>query len=145
LFAERPSPPLEVIPCCADLDRIQAQAGGRDTTRAELGAERRPILVYVGKFTGWYMEQEMVDFFAVARREFPELLFVVLTQADRAPAIAALESRGIGPADYRITSAPPDEIGRYLAAADAGICFIRPCLSRSEEHTSELQSRGHLV
>jgi hypothetical protein len=130
LFGSRPSPPLEVIPCCADLDRIEAQQGERQATRAELGADGRPILVYVGKFTGWYMEREMVDFFAVARTELENLLLVVITQADRAPALAALEGRGIDPADYRITSAPPDQIGRYLAAADVGIAFIRPCLSK---------------
>ena len=130
LFGSRPSPPLEVIPCCADLDTIDAQRSGADAARAELAAGDRPILIYVGKFGGWYMEGEMVDFFATARAEVPGLLFVVLTQADREPAVAALESRGIDPADYRITSSPPDEIGRYLAAADAGICFIRPCLSK---------------
>jgi glycosyltransferase involved in cell wall biosynthesis len=76
------------------------------------------------------MEREMVDFFAVARTELENLLLVVITQADRAPALTALESRGIDPADYRITSAPSDQIGRYLAAADVGIAFIRPCLSK---------------
>jgi glycosyltransferase involved in cell wall biosynthesis len=130
LFASRPGPPLEVIPCCADLDTIEAQHGEREATRRELDAGDRPVLVYVGKFTGWYMEQEMVDFFAAARDEIPGLLFVVVTQADREPALAALAARGIGPEDFRITSSGPGEIGRYLAAADAGISFIRPCLSK---------------
>jgi hypothetical protein len=130
LFGSRPSPPLEVIPCCADLDRIEAQHDERQTTRAELDADGRRILVYVGKFTGWYMEREMADFFAVAKTELEDLLLVVITQADRSPVLSALEARGIDPEDYRITSAPPDELGRYLAAADFGICFIRPCLSK---------------
>lgn len=130
LFKDRPGPPVEVIPCCADLSTIEAQADAREATRRELDAGDRPVLVYVGKFTGWYMEQEMVDFFAAAREEIPDLLFVVVTQADREPALKALAARGIGEADFRITSSPPGEIGRYLAAADAGISFIRPCLSK---------------
>lgn len=130
LFAGGPQPALEVIPCCADLATIEAQASAREATRRELDAGDRPVLVYVGKFTGWYMEREMVDFFAAAREALPSLLFVILTQADRAPATAALAARGIGPEDFRITSAPPGEIGRYLAAADAGIAFIKPCLSK---------------
>jgi glycosyltransferase involved in cell wall biosynthesis len=138
LFAERPSPPLEVIPCCADIELIERQRDGREATRTELGADGRPVLLYVGKFTGWYMEREMVDFFQVARTEIPDLLFVVLTQADRTPAIAALESQGVDPADYRITSAPADEMGRYLAAADLGICFIRPCLSKIASSPTKL-------
>jgi glycosyltransferase involved in cell wall biosynthesis len=99
-------------------------------TRAELGAEERPVILYVGKFTGWYMEREMADFVAVAREQSPELLFVVVTQADREPVLAALAARGIDAQDFRVTSAAPGEIGRYLAAADAAICFIRPCLSK---------------
>jgi hypothetical protein len=98
--------------------------------RAELDAGERPILLYVGKFTGWYMEQEMVEFYAAARAQLSELLFVVVTQADRAPVVDAFERHGIDPADYRITSSPADQIGRYLAAADAGIAFIRPVLSK---------------
>jgi hypothetical protein len=130
LFGESRSPRLEVIPCCADLDRLSEQRGARDSVRAELGAKDRAILVYVGKFTGWYMEREMVDFFAVARRELPRLLFLVVTQADHLPIVSALERRGIGPSEYRITSAPHREIGRYLAAADLGIAFVRPCFSK---------------
>jgi hypothetical protein len=130
LFAGHPGPPVQVIPCCADLAAIQARQDEREATRAELNAGDRPILLYVGKFTGWYMEREMVDFFAAARKRIPDLLFAIVTQADREPAVAALRARGIDPADFRITSAAPGEIGRYLAAADAGIAFIRPCLSK---------------
>jgi glycosyltransferase involved in cell wall biosynthesis len=130
LFANRPGPPVEVIPCCADTAAIEAQTDARADTRRDLDAGDRPVLVYVGKFTGWYMESEMVDFFATAREELPDLLFVVLTQADREPALEALAARGIDPADFRITSAAPGEIGRYLAAADIGIAFIRPCFSK---------------
>jgi glycosyltransferase involved in cell wall biosynthesis len=130
LFGERQAPPVEVIPCCADIGAIQALAGRREETRQELAVGDRPVLLYVGKFTGWYMEQEMVDFFVAAREHVPGLLFLILTQADREPALQALAARGVGQADYRIAQAPPGEIGRYLAAADAGISFIRPCLSK---------------
>ena len=130
LLGDRAAPPVEVIPCCADLDAIEAGARDRDSTRRELDAGDRPVLVYVGKFTGWYMEREMVDFYAVAREELPGLLFVVITQADRQPAIEALAAGGVSPDDYRITTSPPGEIGRYLAAADAGIAFIKPCFSK---------------
>jgi glycosyltransferase involved in cell wall biosynthesis len=127
-----------VIPCCADLKRLEAGPAEVEAARAELGLEGRPAMVYVGKFTGWYLEGEMVDFFAVARSEIPELAFVVITQADRAPAISALKSRGIDESDYRITSAPPDRVGRLLAAADLGISFIRPCFSKISSSPTKL-------
>jgi glycosyltransferase involved in cell wall biosynthesis len=131
LFADRPEPPhLEVIPCCADIDALGAASRDGASARAELDAGERPILLYVGKFTGWYMEREMVDFYVAARDQIAGLLLVILTQADRGPALEALEHAGIDAADYRITSVPSDEVGRFTAAADAGICFIRPCLSK---------------
>src|SRR4051794_24602004 len=45
--------PVEVIPCCADLAAILSRQGERAATRAELNAGERPVLLYVGKFTGW--------------------------------------------------------------------------------------------
>jgi glycosyltransferase involved in cell wall biosynthesis len=119
-----------VIPCCADVERIEARSPERDAARAELGLGDRPTMVYVGKFTGWYMEREMADLVAVARRSEPELLFLIVTQADPAPMLAELDRCGIGPDDYRILRAEPEEIGRYLAAADIGLSFVKPCFSK---------------
>jgi len=119
-----------VIPCCADVERIAERAPERDDARAELGVGERPTMVYVGKFTGWYMEREMADFLSVARRSQPDLLFLIVTQADPAPMLRELDRVGIDSADYRVLRAEPEEIGRYLAAADVGLSFIRPCFSK---------------
>lgn len=119
-----------VIPACADVERIQRWSGECEAVRAEIGAGDRPIMVYVGKFTGWYMEHEMADFVAVAKRLEPELFFLIVTQADPTPMLEELNRCGIGPLDYRILESAPNHIGRYLAAADVAISFIRPCLSK---------------
>lgn len=119
-----------VIPCCADLERIEQRSPERAAARDELGLGDRPTMVYVGKFTGWYMEREMADFVATARRSEPELLFLIVTQADPAPMLSELGRCGIGPDDYRVLRSEPEEIGRYLAAADAGLSFVRPCFSK---------------
>jgi glycosyltransferase involved in cell wall biosynthesis len=138
LFADQPSPPLEVIPCCADIDAIEARHGTRAATHEELDTGERPVLLYVGKFTGWYMESEMIDFFAVAREELPGLLLVIVTQAEPEPVLEALAAQGIDREDFRMTKSPPEEIGRYLAAADAGIAFIKPCLSKISSSPTKL-------
>jgi glycosyltransferase involved in cell wall biosynthesis len=119
-----------VIPCCADVERIAEGAGERGAAREEIGIGERPAMVYVGKFTGWYMEREMADFVAVARRSAPDLLFLIVTQADPAPMLSELDRQGIGPDDYRVLRAEHEEIGRYLAAADVGLSFVRPCFSK---------------
>lgn len=119
-----------VIPCCADVERIARRSGERDAARAELATEDRPTMVYVGKFTGWYLEREMADFVAAARRSEPALLFLIVTQADPAPMLRELDRAGIGPADYRVLRSEPEDIGRYLAAADIGLSFVKPCFSK---------------
>ena len=130
LFGADRRPRTEVIPCCADLERLEEQSGAGADTRRELGIGDRRVMVYVGKFTGWYMEREMVDFFAAARRLDPALVFLVLTQADQDVLRRELARAGIRDEDARVTRAEPGEVGRYLAAADFGISFIRRCFSK---------------
>jgi glycosyltransferase involved in cell wall biosynthesis len=119
-----------VIPCCADLQQIELRAREREAAKEELGASARPVMVYLGKFTGWYLEREMADFYAVARALWPDLMFLIITQADPRPMLRELERVGTGSADYRVIRVAPRDIGRYLAAADFGISFIRPCFSK---------------
>lgn len=119
-----------VIPCCADVERIAERSSERDAARAELEIGDRPTTIYVGKFTGWYMEREMADFLSVARRSQPDLLFLIVTQADPEPMLRELGRCGIGSGDYRVLRAEPGDIGRYLAAADVGLSFVKPCFSK---------------
>jgi len=123
LWGEHPPPRTHVIPCCADFDRL---APGALDARAELGLGVRPLLVYVGKLTGVYMDREMADFFAVARRRQPDLALLVLTQSPPDSIVDELQRAGVPADDYRMTSAPPDQVGAYLAAANCAICFCHP-------------------
>jgi glycosyltransferase involved in cell wall biosynthesis len=119
-----------VIPCCVDLERLGGRTADREAARRETEAGNRPVMVYVGKFTGWYMEAEMVDFYCAARRAQSDLLFLIVTQADPAPVLRALDRRGVSPADYRVLRAAPEDLGRYLAICEFGISFIRPSFSK---------------
>jgi glycosyltransferase involved in cell wall biosynthesis len=130
LFGDQEAPSVQVIPCCADTERIEAGRDGRDTMRARLGLDGRTVLVYVGKFTGWYMEREMVEFFAIARDRRPDMHFLILTQSEPELVQREFERVGIEQTSWTITHCQPALIGQYLAAADAGIAFIRPSFSK---------------
>jgi glycosyltransferase involved in cell wall biosynthesis len=123
LWGEHPPATATVIPCCADFARLEPT--GRDV-RAELGLGDRPIMVYVGKLTGVYMDREMADFFAVARRARPDLALLVLTQSPRDTILDELRRAGVPDGDHRIASAGSGEVGTYLAACDFAICFCHP-------------------
>jgi glycosyltransferase involved in cell wall biosynthesis len=126
-----------VIPCCADLDALRAAQGERERWRAELGVANATVMVYVGKFGGWYMAPEMAEFFAVARRSVPYLHFLILTQGDRDEIRRALEQRAAR-SDFTIAAAPPELLGSYLAAADFGISFIRPVPSKASSSPTKI-------
>jgi hypothetical protein len=72
----------------------------------------------------------MVDFFARARLALPGLHFLVLSQSDPSLILEEFERFEIADEARTITRAAPEEVGAYLAAADAAIAFIRPCPSK---------------
>jgi len=124
-------PPWEVIPCCADLDHFRFRHEARAGLRAGLGLEERTILVYAGSVGTWYLVDEMAAFYAAARRTMPGLFFLWLVNGSPRLVRAVLARHGIaeGP-DALIRQARFEEMPDYLSVADAGIAFIRPCLSK---------------
>ena len=122
--------PIEVIPCCADLSLIESQAGERDAMRARLGLEGKTVLVYVGKFGGWYLQDKMADFFASARHEIENLHFLILTQSERELIEGELQRHGVPAGCFTVTQARHEDVGKYLAASDIALSFIEAAPSK---------------
>ncbi len=125
-----PPAPLQVIPCCADLTQIEAQESERAQIREELGLTDKTVMIYVGKFGGWYLQAEMVDFFAKARDQMPNLHFLVLSQSERQLITKEFERAGLGKEHFTLMQAEPARVGAYLWAADFSISFIRALPSK---------------
>jgi glycosyltransferase involved in cell wall biosynthesis len=116
--------PLEVIPCCVDPRRF----AGSD--RADLGLDNRVVYAYVGSLGGYYLTHETAELLAVARELDPRTFALVLTHGPSAPLAAELERRGFTRDDYRVIDAAPEEVPRYLRAADVGLAVMRPSFAR---------------
>ena len=125
-----PPAPLQVIPCCADLTQIEAQETARARMRAELGLTDKTVMIYVGKFGGWYLQAEMVDFFVRAREQMPNLHFLVLSQSERELITKEFERVGLGEEHFTLTQVEPARVADYLWAADFSISFIRALPSK---------------
>ena len=123
-------PRVEVIPCCVDVSQVRAHQGERAATRARLGIGNRTVLIYVGKFGGWYLHREMIEFFVRARKVISDLHFLVLSQSDPDLIAEEFERFGVERNARTITRVPADQVSRYLAAADAAVSFIKPCHSK---------------
>ena len=119
-----------VIPCCADVERLSSQRASRVAMRRALGLGTRPVLAYVGKLGGWYMDAEMADFYIAAKAAIPGLHFLVVTQADRGALERRLSERGVDRTDYTVTTVEHSRLGELLGAADAAIALIRPLPSK---------------
>ena len=119
----------KVIPCCADLDLFTFHQGDRDRRRGELKVGNRFLLIYSGSIDGWYLTEEMSDFFVQLQKQ-RNAHFLWLTQSGRERITTLMRARAINEDDYTILAAAPNEVPSYLSAADAGLAFIKPCFSK---------------
>ena len=119
-----------VIPCCVDLSLFNFNEQQRAKLRAELGLGDRFTFVYSGSLDGWYLTEEMADFFAsiVRRRNDAHLLW--LTTGSRERVRQLMSGRGISEDHFSIRAVAPREMPSYLAAGDVGLSFIKRCFSK---------------
>lgn len=123
--------PVEIIPCCVSAERFApAFLRGRETVREELGLAGRIVFVYVGALGGYYLTRETAALLAVARRRDSRVYALVLTHRPTPEMTAELEQRGFSKDDFRVIQVEPEEIPRYLRAADVALAIIRPSYAR---------------
>jgi glycosyltransferase involved in cell wall biosynthesis len=131
--------PVEVIPCCVDLRRFRAaSAADRDDVREELGLSGRRVVSYVGALGGWYLTEEMADFFAAARAQDPSTFALILTQSPPELIEPLLRARGLSDEHFLVRRAAPERVPFYLRAADLAISFIKPCYSKLSSSPTKL-------
>jgi glycosyltransferase involved in cell wall biosynthesis len=143
LFPDYSAPgarPVEVIPCCVDMERFAAAGGvSREEARRELGVggDRR-VFVYVGALGGWYLTEETADLLACAHEADPAAFSLVLTQSPPEMIAEPLRARGVSAGDFLIRKVSPADIPRYLKAADVAVSFIKPCYSKLSSSPTKL-------
>ena len=122
--------PHAVIPCCVDLSLFKFNREQRERLRAELSLGDRLTLVYSGSLDGWYLTEEMADFFGkiVSKRNDAHLLWLTMGSRDRVRQL--MSARGISEDQYSIRAVSPKEMPAYLAAGDIGMSFIKRCFSK---------------
>ena len=123
------STPLEVIPCCVDLDHFRVDLATRQHARDLVGAGERFVLAYAGSLGAWYCENEMARLYAALRALRPSL-FTVFTRSPTDKLQAALQSHGVPANELRVASTGFDAMPAALASADAAISFAEPRFSK---------------
>ena len=119
-----------VVPCCVDLSLFKFSDRERARLRAALNLGERLTLVYSGSLDGWYLTEEMADFFANVVRKRNDAHLLWLTMGSRERVRQLMSARGISEENFSIHSVAPKEMASYLAAGDVGISFIKRCFSK---------------
>ncbi len=128
---DRRGRPIEVIPCCIDPLRFRGiDESSRAVVRREMKLDHRRVIAYVGSFGGWYLTDEMVDFFATAKARDRSTFAMVLTQSDAGEIERRLCDAGLREGDFFVGRVAPADVPRYLQAADMALSFIKPCYSK---------------
>lgn len=120
----------EVVPCCADLNVFRFDQSARDQRRTELGLNNQFVVVYSGSIDGWYLTEQMADFFSTLRNQNQTAHFLWLTPSRHDRIRELMRARGIEDQNYSLVAAKPQDVPSYLSAADAGLAFIKPCFSK---------------
>jgi glycosyltransferase involved in cell wall biosynthesis len=119
-----------VIPCCVDLDLFKFLAEARTRSREKLNLGDRFTLVYSGSLDGWYLTERMADFFAQVLQARPDAHLLWLTTGSHRRIRDLMSEREIDTSAFSIYSMAAAEVPTFLSAADAGIAFIKCCVSK---------------
>jgi len=121
---------VSVIPCCTDTDNFTFNRRYRTEWRKKYNLTGKFIFVHAGSLEYWYMKEEMLDYFKVAKEVMPEAHFLFLSYSDKKEISKLILDKGLNKKDFTILSVPFNEMPQYLSMVDVGIFFITPVFSK---------------
>lgn len=124
------TPHHEVIPCCVDLDRFRFSEDERARRRNELKLDDQFTIVYSGSLDGWYLTEKMADFFASFAQRDARAHLLWLTTGNHERVRQLMKTRNVRLDQFSVFAVAAAEVPSYLAAADAGLAFIKRCVSK---------------
>lgn len=129
-----PAAKITVIPCCVDLghfDFHNIAETEKQQWRKKLGiADQQKIITYLGSLGGWYLTNEMLDFYAAFRKKHPGYAFLFITHDNREKIIALAKARGIPDAEILVQPALRAEVPGLLSLSTWSLFFIKDAYSK---------------
>ena len=127
--------PIEVIPCCADLDHFKRE-NINESKKAELQKElgltgNELTLTYLGSIGTWYMLDEMLDFFKVLHQQKPESRFLFITLDEPEMILSKAREKGLPEELIIIRPSAREDVPTFLSLADIAFFFIKPLFSKT--------------
>ncbi|MBK8698212.1 MAG: glycosyltransferase [Saprospiraceae bacterium] len=129
-----PAGKISVIPCCADLEHFdyhKVDVQEREALKAKLGINATDkVISYLGSLGGWYLTDEMLDFFKVLKAAVPEARFLFITHDAKEVITRKAIGRNIQPSDILVQAASRKEVPLLLSLSNWSIFFIKDAYSK---------------
>jgi glycosyltransferase involved in cell wall biosynthesis len=115
------TPPVSVIPTCADLSRFTIQGP----------PVREPFtLGYVGGLGTWYLLDEMLACFRLVKEARPDARLLFVNRHEHQMIRERAAAAGIGPEAVEIVAADHRDMPAQIARMSAGMALIKPAYSK---------------
>jgi len=140
---------IQVIPCCADLEKFNPDKINFDKKNAfktELNINNDDfVLGYVGSIGTWYMLDEMLRFFKVLLKSKQNAIFLFISGENPKTIFSKALELGISEDRIRVKSVLHQDVATCISLFSASIFFIRPTFSKkasSPTKQGELMAMG---
>ena len=129
-----PAGKITVIPCCVDLahfDYSGIDSLAKEKLSSELGIKPgEKLLSYLGSLGGWYMTDEMLDFYKILESRIPGTKFLFISHNSKEEIYSKARERGIGTENIILFPAQRKEVPLLLSLSDWSIFFIKDVYSK---------------
>lgn len=129
-----PAAKITVIPCCVDLDHFDyagIDEAAREKIKKQLGIRKEEkVLSYLGSLGGWYLTDEMLDFFKVLQQSVPGTKFLFITKDKKETILQKAVDKGITPEAILVHPATRNEVPFFLSVSNWSIFFIKDAYSK---------------
>jgi hypothetical protein len=134
---------VHLLPTNADENLFHYSEENRMIVREKIGANKRIVITYVGKFGDLYLGEELIAFFGEMWKINSAFFFQILTPHSASEITAWFEKQGVGKEHYWVGKCPLIELPNYLSAADFGVVAYSDLPSR--RYTSPTKSGNYLL
>jgi glycosyltransferase involved in cell wall biosynthesis len=126
--------PVEVIPCCADLEHfsranIQQNELLKYRTVLEIN-ESDFVISYLGSVGTWYLPDEMLSFFKRLLLKKPQAKFLFITGDNPSEILDRAEKLNISKDKFIIRKASRKEVPYFILLSKLSLFFIQPLFSK---------------
>lgn len=123
--------PIQVIPCCVDLE-VFKPSSNTDSKPKNL------TISYLGSIGTWYLLKEMLLFYKLLLKKYPEAIFSFITAENPEPILTEAKNLGLPLTQIKIQKANRNEVPAMLAESHFSLFFIKDAYSKKASSATKM-------